>query len=355
MRVLQIIDTLQPGGAERMAVSYADLLHKNGHVSFLCCTRLEGVLKEQIGSEIGYQFLNKKSVLDFLALYKLRKFVIKNRIEIVHAHGTSYFFASLLKILGLSFKLVWHDHYGESELLEKRTFKILKMCSSTFNGIISVNQKLKNWANEHLNTEHVTMINNFIQQPNIINDKKNLDGPEEAFKIICLANLRPQKDHFNLLSSFEILAGKINATLHLIGNDPQTYYSKKVLDEISKSEFKNQIFYYGIQTDVLGYLKNADLGVLSSRSEGLPLALLEYGVAGLPVIVTNVGQCEEVLKGFGIVVPPKNSEILSESILGYYKKNSKRLVDAMKFKEHVSSEYGEDLIYKQIIDFYIKL
>ncbi|WP_034922800.1 glycosyltransferase [Gillisia sp. CAL575] len=352
MRVLQVIDSLRPGGAERMAVSYAKLLHKNGHASYLCSTRFEGILKENLNPDIGYLFLNKKYALDFTALNKLRKYIKNNKIEIVHAHSSSYLFAALLKLTGLSFKLVWHDHYGESELLHQRKFRILKIFSKYFDGIISVNHKLKNWAVEKLKTEDVTMINNFIHNKENRTIVNTLEGPADAFKIICLANLRPQKDHQNLLRSFELLPDEINATLHLIGNDPKTSYSKEVLKLIEQSKSRNRIFYYGIQTEIIEYLGQADLGVLSSRSEGLPVALLEYGVAGLPVIVTNVGQCKEVLNGYGLVVIPNNSEIMSEAILEYYEQKKARLEDALNFQRHVLLEYGEDVIYKNIIEFY---
>ena len=107
---------------------------------------------------------------------------------------------------------------------------------------------------------------------------------------------------------------KINASLHLIGNEPRTSYSKKILDHISNSIFKDQIFYYCTQTNILGYLKQADLGVLASRSEGLPVALLEYGLAGLAVIVTNVGECSEVVNRYALVVQPENSEMFAHSL-----------------------------------------
>ena len=48
MRVLQLIDCLRSGGAERMSVTYANALAKRIEGSFLCCTRKEGLLKKQL-------------------------------------------------------------------------------------------------------------------------------------------------------------------------------------------------------------------------------------------------------------------------------------------------------------------
>ena len=57
--------------------------------------------------------------------------------------------------------------------------------------------------------------------------------------------------------------------------------------------------------------------MLSSASEGLPLALIEYGMAGLPVVATEVGQCSEVLDHgrAGILVAPGSAQLLSEALL----------------------------------------
>src|SRR5690606_14684968 len=110
-----------------------------------------------------------------------------------------------------------------------------------------------------------------------------LKGGKDDFKIICVANLRPQKDHLNLLKAFEMLEPDLKVSLHLIGEDPGTEYSTSLRKSIENSPVKLKIFFYGIQSDIIHLLKQADLGVLSSRSEGLPLALLEYGMAGLPV------------------------------------------------------------------------
>ena len=112
MRIVQIIDSLEAGGAERMAVNYANALANEIDFSALVVTRKEGDLRNQINTNVPYLFLNKGSALDIIALLQLRKFILKNNIEIIHAHGTSFFFAFLLKLVLPSVKLVWHDHLG---------------------------------------------------------------------------------------------------------------------------------------------------------------------------------------------------------------------------------------------------
>ena len=92
MRIIQIIDSLEAGGAERMAVNYANALADRIVFSGLVVSRKQGALSNQVSNKVSYLFLNKKSSFDLKALFQLRKFVKQNRVEVVHAHGTSFFF-----------------------------------------------------------------------------------------------------------------------------------------------------------------------------------------------------------------------------------------------------------------------
>ena len=352
LRVLQLIDTLNPGGAERMAVNLANSLVAEIVTSYLCCTREEGLLKEELKEEVRYLFLNKKKSIDVRAFLKLKSFVKKEQIELVHAHGTSWFWAVLLKLSGLKIKLIWHDHYGNSEHLEQRDIKLLKPLSRFFDGIISVNSDLKGWARKRLKSRTVIKLNNFICTHNDANSEETLKGSSDDFKVVCVANLRPQKDHLNLLTAFE----KLNIdgiSLHLIGIDPVTAYSKEVREKIFNSEKK--IYYYGSLPEVSGLLRQADLGVLSSRSEGLPLALLEYAFAGLPVVCTDVGQCKEVTDENALLVSAGNPIALVAAIKEYYRDKESRERDATSLQNRVKKAYSKEEVLPFFLKFYNNL
>ncbi|WP_286760423.1 glycosyltransferase family 4 protein [Salegentibacter sp. UBA1130] len=355
LRVLQLIDSLRPGGAERMAVNTANSLESFVNGSFLCCTRQEGLLKEELKSEVGYLFLNKKSSLDPIAILKFTKYIRMHKINIIHAHGTSWFLGVLIK-LSSKLKLVWHDHYGESENLEARSITVLKPLSKYFDGIISVNKVLKRWAKKTLKTKSVIHLNNFIVENGIKNPFPKLKGEIDSFKIICVGNIRPQKDHHNLLRAFEIAASSNRMiSLHLIGEDPGTPYSKAVLEEISSSVAADRIFFYGTQKNISKMLEQANLGILSSRSEGMPLALLEYGMAALPVVCTNVGQIPEVVGNAGILVDRNNSEELAQAILSFAENKELCLLKGAELKSKISSRFGENSYRLDLLKFYNRI
>ncbi len=355
MRVLQLIDSLEAGGAERMAVNFANGLSTKIDASYLCSTRKEGLLKKSLQDHVGYLFLNKKGSVDLKAIFKLHKFIKLNKINIIHAHSTSFFIAIIIKLLNFKLKVIWHDHYGDSENLHNRKFIVLKMCSKYFAHIFSVNKNLESWAIKHLKTKSVSYLSNFaIQQSSSLEQKTMLLGDKKK-RIICLANLRSQKDHLNVLKAFKILLKeRPDWSLHLVGKDFNDYYSKAIKEFIEQNNLENHIFIYGSCSDISNILSQSTIGVLSSKSEGLPLALLEYGMARLPAVVTDVGDCNKVISNSneGILVEPENHIALSKGILKLIENQDFRELIAENLHKKVGSSFSESSSIKALIKIY---
>jgi glycosyltransferase involved in cell wall biosynthesis len=116
------------------------------------------------------------------------------------------------------------------------------------------------------------------------------------------------------------------AHLLLVGAAIEPDYYELIQNEIAWQALDQHVSLLGERHDVSAILKKCDIGVLSSASEGLPLALLEYGMAGLPVVATHVGQCPEVLEEgqAGILVPSKSPDRLAEALLSLLQSPNRR-------------------------------
>ncbi len=356
MRVLQLIDSLNTGGAERVAVNYANALSSKIDKSYLCVTRQEGLLKDSIKKEVEYLFLNKKSTIDFRSITFLYRFIKSNKINIIHAHSTSYFFAVIVRVFIPTLKIVWHDHYGKSEELVKRPKFVLRFCSRFFNYIISVNSKLKAWAENQLKFKQVSYLPNFAVLDK--NTQSTILKGEIGKRIICLANLREQKDHLTLLKSFqEVLKRHSDWTLHLVGKDFNDSYSQLIFKFIKNENLNQQVFVYGSCLDTSAILEQSTIGVLSSKSEGLPLVLLEYGLAGLPVIITNVGDCSKVVSNsnLGALIPSQNTEALSKALLYCIENKKERTLMGRALKSHISNYFSKDALIDKLMLVYYNL
>lgn len=356
MKLLHIIDSLHAGGAERMAVTYANALAQHGEEVHLWSTREEGILKASLSEKVAYRFLHRQGRVGWKALWEAKKCIKKEGIQLIHAHSTSFFFATLLKFLCPNVKLVWHDHYGNSESLHHRSKSVLRYCSKYFDAIFVVNNRLEVWAIAHLHCKQVYYIKNFIGQSEKEKPSTLLLKGVEGKRLVCLANFRPQKNHLLLLEAFsKIAANHPDWSLHLLGANWQDAYFEKVNSFIKENQLEQQVFYYGSQQGIAGLLAQCEVGVLSSTSEGLPLALLEYGMAGLAVVATDVGFCKEVVHGYGKVVPTEQVETLAEAMQYYIHQEAQRKADAAAFQKHIKATYTEESVLPEVVAIYKSL
>lgn len=364
-----------------MAVNIANGLSKNNIPSYLITTRYHGPLIHHLNPVVANKCLNRSSRWNPLPIFNLVKFIAREKITLIHAHTTSVFLAGLMGMLFPKIKLVWHDHYGEFERIEQRPIKGLKRVIHRFSGIISVNESLRHWAENQLGCKNAIYLPNFIEMPaskeelnqeelNQIESEittvtdtipvsfeipkkvhKKLQGPE-GFKIICVANLRPQKDHLTLIRAFAQLSQKHpEVSLHLIGAESDQSYADHVKHDVT-AQGLNQVYFYGVVEGINNLLEHAQIGVLSSVSEGLPMALLEYAAAGLPVVTTDVGACKAVVGDYGFVVPSKNPDELYMALSKAIKNYESARAKAEKLKAQVKANYSEAAVIPRLIEFY---
>jgi glycosyltransferase involved in cell wall biosynthesis len=174
-------------------------------------------------------------------------------------------------------------------------------------------------------------------------------------RIVCVANLRPQKDHITLLSAFkEVVNTHPDWTLHCVGKDFKNEYSKLIEDKIKELALKDAVYFHGSKPDVFNILKQCDIGVLSSKSEGLPLALLEYGFAKLAVIATKVGECETVIShnDNGLLVDASSPIEMTNALLSYIENEDLRHTFAKRYSKHIEENYSQNTQIGTILKVY---
>ena len=352
MRILQLIDSLEAGGAERMAVNYANALATTLEFSSLVATRKEGPLLGEIDSKVIYLFLNKKRQLDFGALWRLRSFVLLHSITHVHAHSTSFFMAFLLKLALPSLKIIRHDHYGNASFLDQRPRKVLQCAAIGFSGVIAVNQQLKDWSEKRLKAKNVMYLPNFIPIPTIQYAKTTFLKGSTGKRIVVLANLRPQKNHFLLLEiAYMLKTSYSDWTFHLVGKDFDDAYSLAIKDKIKELALENQVFLYGSRTDVNFILEQCDIGILTSASEGLPVAFLEYGMQPLPVVVTAVGELPNIVNNGvnGWLVASNDAGSFYKALIALIADNSMRNRMALALQQTVLEGYSSKRVLQKYL------
>ncbi len=145
--------------------------------------------------------------------------------------------------------------------------------------------------------------------------------PDGFIDITAVARIHPIKDIKTMIQGFFDLKQRVpNTRLHILGDTDDEEYGEECVSLIEQLGVPD-IDMPG-NVDVIRYLENTDFTVLSSISEGQPLAVLESLAAGRPCVTTDVGCCRELLEGSGrdnlgaagIVVPPMHSQALANAM-----------------------------------------
>ena len=353
MRIIQLIDSLEIGGAEKMAVNYANALADKIAFSGLVATRKEGNLKDKLSSTVSYLFLERKNLLDLKAVLNLKRYCKVNKVSHIQAHSSSFFTAVLVKLIYFKIKIIWHDHNGLSEFLSTRKNIALKFSSLFFEGIIVVNDQLLQWAKNTLFCNKIIYLANFTlleKDPIRVTNLKGTTGK----RIICVANLRFQKNHFFLLEVAKIVQNKFpDWSFHLLGKDFQDDYSNKLKIEINNSKLKETVLLYDSVQDVQNCIEQSEIAIITSQSEGLPVVLLEYGLLEKPVISTAVGEIPKIIKNECSGYLVEKSDVLGfAGYLEYLIENpEQRRYLAVNLNTKIKKDHGEQEIINLFLNF----
>lgn len=291
MKVIQIIDTLGPGGAERVMVNLANLLHKkkeaNLQVSILCLDKY-GDLLQFVDPQIKIRCLNRSGNYNPLDYIKLA--TILKQYDIVHVHMRHvlkyvYFCKSLF---GLKQKIVFHDHYGGIGIDRGYSTYLKKAIKSS--SYIGVSKELTEWARKDLNVDQTYLLRNIIIADNCNKHIENKRG--KTCKLLLVSHFRSQKNIAFAIDLINELNKENNANfqLDIIGRIVEKDYYKKILKHINSKGLEKKINVILNCFNVQQILFQYDMAIHVSKSETGPLVLIEYLAHGLPFLTYQTGE-----------------------------------------------------------------
>lgn len=351
MRILQLIDTLDPGGAERMAVNMANTFEEMGVEHLLVVSRSKGGLADLVSNPEKLKVLGKRKTLDRKAFRELIQIIRSFSPDILHAHGTSIYWGVGLRALQGGFKLVWHDHLGISlEVIKENPRKELLYMSPWIDLVITANESTRDfWISKKLKRKSkIHYLPNF---PYLV--KMDPSKPE-VFTFLHLANFRREKGQLILIQAAKLLKQKgLDFHVKLVGKVVDEVWKQECESAIKQNDLVAEVSIHPAVSNVAPLLSEVHAGIVASDREGLPVALLEYGLASLPVVSTRVGQCSEVLgQGeFGILVSPGSSEEFAYGMQQLISSPDEAGQLGDRFESHVRKNYGA----RQFMDGYGQL
>jgi glycosyltransferase involved in cell wall biosynthesis len=353
--VLHLVDTLAAGGAEHVAVMLANNLPQDRYRVYFCASRQAGPLQSEIQSHIMFYDLRRKGRFDVFAIIRLAEFIRHEHIGIIHAHTTSLFLGAILTLVNPRLKLVWHDHAEQKSAGEWRVL-VYRPFVRQAQAVFTVTRGLARWAvlSLGLPKDRVLYLPNFVEAQQPICISLVLPGVIGK-RLVCVANIRSQKDHLTLLQAFnQVIKDEPQAHLLLVGAESDSYLAEQVRQESWRLGLESNLTFLGPREDVPLILANCDIGVISSVSAGFPVVLLEYGRAGLAVVATQVGECAEILEEgeAGLLVPPSNPDSLAAALLRLLKSPALRTQLGEQLDQRVKQNYGVKTIVSQVCQVY---
>jgi glycosyltransferase involved in cell wall biosynthesis len=211
---------------------------------------------------------------------------------------------------------------------------------------------------ELVNEKKISVIYNPINHMRI--DYKQNDAIDEKFigisgndlVIGIVANVRPVKDYETFVKAAKIIHKKIPNTKFLIIGSETFDYRKKIDSLIRKNGLGGAIIFAGPIDNPIPLIKLFHVGVLTSKSEGLSNALIEYGAVSVPSVATDVGGSGEIINDCktGFLVPPGSPAKLADKIIELLMDNEKRNKLGSNAFKHVMNKFNQNGIIRQYVE-----
>jgi glycosyltransferase involved in cell wall biosynthesis len=181
--------------------------------------------------------------------------------------------------------------------------------------------------------------------------------PQDTVLAGTVARLTPQKGLFDLVDAAATVARQFPQVRFVIVGDGEL--RRAITERIAAAAIEGQVWLAGSRPldEVAAWLGAADLFVLSSRYEGLPLALMEAMAAGCPVVATDVGGVAEVIadESVGLVVPPAQPARLAQAISRLVGSPAVREAMSRAVRQRVLASFSVEACYEKTTAIYRRL
>jgi glycosyltransferase involved in cell wall biosynthesis len=322
--VCQLLHTLNVGGAEMLAACLARRLRGRYRFVFACLDEL-GTLGEQLrGEGFPVEVVQRRAGLDLGCPWRLARLYARHKVDLIQAHQYTPFFYALLSRM-LSRRPVLFTEHGRHQPDYPRRKRIVanRLLLRRRDRVVAVGEAVRQAliANEGIPPRRVEVVYNGIDTARFgeAGDRdavrREMGLPADELVVIQVARLDYLKDHGTAVRAMgQVVRQAPRARLLLVGEGPE---EAAIRGQVEREGLQDQVRLLGLRRDVARLLHAADVFLLTSVSEGVPLTLIEAMAAGLPVVSTDVGgTAEVVVEGeTGYLAPAKDDAALATAIL----------------------------------------
>lgn len=320
IKIMEIIPNLGLAGAEIMLENLVTELSKDDDkfdVSVISLYNYHSVITERLEYQgIPIFYLGKKKGFDIRIIFRLYKLFKKEKPDVVHTHlyVMPYVIpATIFAKLPIRIHTVHSIAEKESGKLRRKINKLFYKYCNVIPVAISPVVKRSIIQEYKLASDRVPVIYNGIDLNKCI-PKTNYFFNSENIIILHIGRFAEPKNHAGLIESFKIVHDKVpNTVLKLIGAGD---LEQVIKNKVKQLGLKDCVEFLGLKANVYQYLNEADIFVLPSLWEGMPITLIEAMATGLPIVATKVGGIPDMIEDnvTGLLVDV-NKEKIAEALL----------------------------------------
>lgn len=312
MVIAQVVQHLQPGGLEMLALELAKQLSSQRPMIIISLEgEKEAALKrwpQLIPFARQLYFMNKQPGIKINLVHKLKKLFVVRKVDVVHTHhiGPLLYAGIASRLAGITTLVhtehdAWHLRNFKRRCIQNAALRLVRPVVVADSGYVK---------------EALCSYYPFVKPQVILNGidtkifvqgnqklaRKRLGLPYDKRIIGCSARLETVKNHCVLIHALHRLPENVCVALAGTGT-----LEGVLRAQTKKLGLDNRVIFMGHVQDMRSFYQALDIFCLPSQKEGFPLSLLEAQSCNIPVVATDVGGCAQaVAPSAGELVPPGN-------------------------------------------------
>jgi glycosyltransferase involved in cell wall biosynthesis len=368
MKIAHVVDSMEVGGAETLVSQMCQVQRERGHDASIYAIGALGPLGERMRGE---GFAVEANVGRHLLEAPRRLFRIFKEMQpsVVHLHNPTPTIngAVSARLAGVqSILSTWHNLAAPRRFAVELEYAVAATCCDWIVGICDA-------TTNNLRKRRGVPARKIVRVYNCafpLNGAFTLNGAfplngvrpidraaserwphKNGFTLVYVGRLAPVKNHALMFHAFrEALATMPSLRLWVVGDGSERTTLEGLARELGISA---EVSFWGEQLDVAPYFSAADAFIMSSKSEGLPVALIQAFSVGLPAIVTDVGGMAEVVGSAqaGLIVPATDAAEMAKAILRLAGNDGER----ERFSRNAEAAFHSRFRIETMVDAYMDL
>jgi len=356
--VLHIIDTTGPGGAETVFTQLAVATQRQG-IKTIALIRGKGWVQEELARfNLDTRIENCKGSFNISYLLFLIKLIRTEKISLIQSHllGSSVYanLAGLITFTPVISTFHGHVDISPSEKFRFLKFLIIKLGSKA---IVAVSKPIKQLL---LNVSRLNLSSKIIVIPNGIDHTtfsekltKRSPSKDKVLTFGSLGNVRKAKNYQLAINFIQTLAKQGKNVKLIIAGDDTNQLAEELKIKIKKLKLEKQIDFVGFISETADFLRDIDVFLMTSSSEGHPLAITQALACKTPILSTPSG-VEKVVSDEIIFISNKHhAESLEYAFEQMHEMDSEKMsLRLVKGRELVIEKYSQTAMLANYLKLY---